>query len=71
MGYCSIFRNKLKAAGITLSVEDVLKELRDLRTALSIWPRAAIILTEQEEEKTITILRQSGRRSMGSTYATH
>ena len=34
MGYFSIFRNKLKAAGIALSAEDVLKELRDLRTAL-------------------------------------
>lgn len=34
MVYFSIFRNRLKAAGITLSAEDVLKELRNLRTAL-------------------------------------
>ncbi|HET6514547.1 MAG TPA: IS1634 family transposase [Thermodesulfovibrionales bacterium] len=34
MVYFSIFRNKLKTAGINLSAEDVLKELRELRTAL-------------------------------------
>ena len=34
MVYFSIFRNKLRTAGITLSAEDVLKELRNLRTAL-------------------------------------
>jgi transposase len=34
MVYFSIFRNKLRASGITLSAEDVLKELRNLRTAL-------------------------------------
>lgn len=34
MVYFSMFRNRLKTAGITLSAEDALKELRNLRTAL-------------------------------------
>ncbi len=34
MVYFSIFKNKLRSAGITLSAEDVLRELRNLRTAL-------------------------------------
>ena len=34
MAYFAIFRNMLKQGGITLSAEDVLRQMRDLRTAL-------------------------------------